>query len=791
MKKKSKNKEINSDLNYALEQIQNKVLWLAVYMVDYANKHTSSASGLKVGGHQASSSSVATIMTYLFFEFMKNTDAISIKPHSSPVFHAIQYLLGNLDKKYLKALRAFGGLQAYPSRTKDPDNVDFTTGSVGLGAVAPNFAWLASEYIHSRFDLPPETKGNFISLVGDAELDEGVVWEAIADQSLSAINRLIWIIDLNRQSLDRVIPGIRINVWRQMFEANGWNVVEAKYGSLLESAFAMDKGELLRESIDNMPNQMYQRLLRSDGLVIRDWLPKFTKHESDLREFINQWDNAGLLELISNLGGHDFNTLRERFESLDVESGPNVVFAYTLKGWKLPTVGDPQNHSVLLNSSQMEEFRNSLNIKNGEEFEGFDLESKVGLYCSEVSTKLNSDIYSSKKDVSYIVPKSFSKGYSGNMSTQQIFGLILTELTRSAQEISDRIVTVSPDVASSTNLGGWINKVGVWSKHPSEELPVEQQIRALTWEESDKGQHLELGISENNLFICLGQLGLTNERDGELVLPIGTLYDPFIRRGLDALVYSLQSGGKFIFVGTPSGLTLSPEGGSHQSIVTPSIGYELPELNYYEPCYGKELEWILLDSLNNIKDRKASTYLRLTSKRIDQSYGDFQGTDESIEIRRQQVIKGAYRIIDRSNQSGYSLGNNVVNILACGAILPEAIKASEDLVEEGIYANVINITGPGPLYQDFQYSVSSKLEGKLSESYLKKLMPESSLRVPVVTVVDGHPHSLSWVGAALETKVLPLGVSKYGQSGTPEELYVEYGIDSVNIMNACFDILDL
>ena len=171
---------------------------------------------------------------------MKNTDLISIKPHSSPVYHAIQYLLGNLDKKYLKALRAFGGLQAYPSRTKDPDNVDFTTGSVGLGAVAPNFAWLASEYIHTRFDLPSETKGDFISLVGDAELDEGVVWEAIADQSLSSINRLIWIIDLNRQSLDRVIPGIRVNVWRQMFEANGWNVVEAKYGSLLESAFAMD-----------------------------------------------------------------------------------------------------------------------------------------------------------------------------------------------------------------------------------------------------------------------------------------------------------------------------------------------------------------------------------------------------------------------------------------------------------------------------------------------------------------------------------------------------------------------
>ena len=791
MKKKSKNKELDANQNHLLNQIQNKVLWLAVYMVDYANKHKTSLSGLKVGGHQASSSSVATIMTYLFFEFMKNVDAISIKPHSSPVYHAIQYLLGNLDQSYLKTLRSFGGLQAYPSRTKDPDNVDFTTGSVGLGAVAPNFAWLASEYIHTRFDMAPETKGRFISLVGDAELDEGVVWEAIADQSLSSINRLIWIVDLNRQSLDRVIPGIRVNVWRQMFEANGWNVVEAKYGALLESAFSMDKGDLLRESIDNMPNQMYQRLLRSDGLVIRDWLPRFTKHENDLREFINQWDDAGLLELISNLGGHDFNTLRDRFATLDVEKGPNVVFAYTLKGWKLPTVGDPQNHSVLLNSNQMEEFRNSLNIENGKEFEGFTPKSKVGLFCAAVSERLNASKVLGEKDISYAVPKSFSKGYSGNMSTQQIFGLILTELTRSAQEVSDRIVTVSPDVASSTNLGGWINKVGVWSKQPSEELPIEHQLRALTWEESDKGQHLELGISENNLFICLGQLGLTNEREGELVLPIGTLYDPFIRRGLDALVYSLQSGGKFIFVGTPSGLTLSPEGGSHQSIITPSIGYELPELNYYEPCYGKELEWILLDSLDNIKNRKVSTYLRLTSKRIDQSFGDFQGSVESLEIRREQVIKGAYRIIDRSKQSGYSIGDNVVNILGCGAILPEAIKASEQLYQEGIYANVINITGPGPLYKDFQSSVSSKLTGKSTESYLKKLIPESSLGVPVVTVVDGHPHSLSWVGAALETKVLPLGVSEYGQSGTPEELYVEYGIDSVNIMNACFEILDL
>ena len=210
--------ETNDDRNAILDEIQNKVLWLACHMVDYANNERPNPTGLKIGGHQASSASVVSVMTYLFFEYMRSGDRISVKPHASPVYHAIQYLLGNLDVEYLKALRGLHGLQAYPSRTKDPDGVDFSTGSVGLGAVAPNFAWLAEEYVRDHLDPNSGADRRFISLVGDAELDEGVVWESIADHTLANTENILWVIDLNRQSLDRVIPGIRVRVWREMFE---------------------------------------------------------------------------------------------------------------------------------------------------------------------------------------------------------------------------------------------------------------------------------------------------------------------------------------------------------------------------------------------------------------------------------------------------------------------------------------------------------------------------------------------------------------------------------------------
>ena len=777
--------EQQSEHDRLLAKVQERVLWLSVKMIHYANRVRPKSDDMKVGGHQASCASLITVMTSMYFDFMRTGDRLAVKPHAAPVFHAIQYLLGNLDEHYLRTLRSFQGLQPYPSRTKDPDSVDFSTGSVGLGAIAPNFARLSEDYVRSHVERYKGPKRRYISVLGDAELDEGSVWEAIAEPSLQDLDNLIWVIDLNRQSLDRVIPGIRVRAWRDMFQANGWKVTEAKYGKQLQSAFALPNGELLREAIDGMSNELYQRLLRVQTESLRDWLPKTSPHPADMKKFIEQWNDEELQSLFRNLGGHDFAMLREAFQEADEANGPSVVLAYTLKGWNLPSVGDPQNHSVLLSNEQMEEFRSRLGISEEGQWEPFDPLSREGKLARDRAQFLKEQSFQTST-VRGPVPEGFGRRYQGSMSSQQIFGRILTELTRQASEIAERLVTVSPDVASTTNLGGWINKVGVWTRRMPLPLPEESIRRSLNWEESSTGRHIELGISENNLFMALGQLGLSHEMLGETLFPIGTLYDPFVRRGLDALHYGLYSGGKFIWVGTPSGVSLGPEGGAHQSEITPSIGIELPETAFYEPCFGQELEWIVLSALEKIRTRTESTYLRLSTRKVDQSLFPELDTPEQENALRRQVLSGAYRLVDRSSRGEYRLGKNVVHIFASGVMVPEAVEASDRLEHEGILANVINVTGAGRLYRSFQKCTWALVDSRNAELFLADLISEQERQVPVVTVLDGHPHTLAWLGGALGARVFPLGVTRFGQSGSCKELYKEYRIDVSSIVAACF-----
>lgn len=789
----SKEKESSKNLNEYLERIQSTILWLSVNIVHHANNLRTSKSGVKVGGHQASSASVITIMTSLYFDFMNAEDRISVKPHASPVYHAIQYILDNLDEKYMNTLRELHGLQAYPSRTKDPDNVDFSTGSVGIGAIAPNFASLVERYIKSQSDskkweIDTELNRRFISLVGDAELDEGSVWEAIAEPTMSNLDDVIWVVDLNRQSLDRVIPGIRVGAWGKMFSANGWTVINAKYGTKLQSAFKMSHGDLFKETIDQMPNELYQRLLRVSGNELREWLPRSSTDATTVKKFISQWDDNELQELVRNLGGHDFTTLRTSLKKADKSEGPAVIFAYTLKGWRLPSVGDPQNHSVILSHDQMTQFRAELSIGD-QEWPKLDQNSSE--WELKESAKKNLSKKRSKTEIiKHTFPTSFGRNYNGPMSTQQIFGLILTEISRGIPGLSDKVVTVSPDVASSTNLGGWINKVGVWGESAQTQMPDDVQ-RALNWQQSPNGQHIELGISENNLFMMLGQLGLSHEMFGQTLFPIGTVYDPFVRRGLDALFYGVYSGGKFIFVGTPSGVTLGPEGGAHQSIVTASIGIDLPETSYYEPCFGIELEWIVLNALDQIRQRTESTYLRLTTKRIDQQLLNLPTDEKQLQELRRKVIQGAYRLIDRSTEPEYRPGNNVVNIFATGAMVPEAINSSNSLLAEGIYLNVINVTGPGRLYRSYQEWSKSAVYAEKENMFMPDLLTASERIVPIVTIIDGHSHSLSWIGSAIGAQCYPLGVNDFGQSGDTNDLYQEYGLDESSISATCYGALGL
>ena len=774
-----------------LESIERRVLWLSTQIVHHANNLRATPDGVKVGGHQASSSSVVSLMTALYFHELRRGDFVSVKPHASPVFHAIQYLLGNLPLEMLTELRAYKGLQAYPSRTKDVDPVDFSTGSVGLGAVAPNFAALTARYVSDHFGTGGSHR--FFALIGDAELDEGSVWEALSDENLHALDGIVWVVDLNRQSLDRVVPSGKAQRIEELFQVHDWEVIEVKYGRKLQAYFRRRNGWLLREVIDEMTNDEDQRLLRTadGGAVRRRRVRRNGATEHRLVELLKDCPDGGICQLIADLGGHDLAMILEAYRKADsVRGKPVVIIAYTIKGWGLPIAGDPLNHSMLLTERQMEALREQLGVPPGEPFAAFAGGSEEHAYlhaCWDRLAREDGPVPVSQPKLSDI-PETLGLRHPGRRSTQQVLGSLLTALSRQPG-IAPRIVTTSPDVASSTNLGGWINKTGVYSSRVQTNYFKEAKIpQILNWEQSPQGQHIELGISENDFFLLLAALGLSSEFIGQCLLPIGTIYDTFISRGLDALKYGLYSGSRFIFVGSPSGISLSREGGAHQSLVTPSIGAQLPNLVYYEPCFAKELEWILLAGLRNLLDRAhgRSVYLRLSTVPVDQSGFPKLETSEGSASLRRQVLRGGYRLVDHSRHPDYRPGINTATIFACGVMVPVAVEASKDLERRGILAAVVNATSPDLLYRGWRQANHLRVRNPTvhAASTVEGLVPAAERSGPIVTVIDGHSHTLAFLGSVFGVETICLGVDEFGQTGSREELYEHYGISKSSIVRA-------
>jgi pyruvate dehydrogenase E1 component len=758
----------------ALRDIERRVLWLATRMIDHANRR--GETDIKVGGHQASCASMASIMTALWFGHIGGNDKVAVKPHASPVYHAIKYLTGDLDRSYLTTLRQRGGLQAYPSRTKDPDVADFSTGSVGLGAVAPLFSALTRRYTDSHFGEQPSAR--FIALVGDAELDEGNVWEAIADPATQELGNFTMVVDLNRQSLDRVIPDIAAIRLKRFFADAGWHVAEAKYGARLTAAFAEPGGDALAAHIDSLSNEAYQELF---ALSPPDVRRKFLVNaDASVVRLADGHDDDALATLVTDLGGHDLGLLIDTFRECDeATEQPSVVFAYTIKGHGLPMAGDPMNHAALLTAEQLDAFRAQLGLDETTEWDRFDPDSPAGRVCLAVGTAIN-NTPPAPRPLLTVPAAARPVVTNGAVSTQEAFGRVLASLA-DVPGVGERIVTTAPDVSISTNLGGWINKRGVYAH--AERADHGGSARLLQWAPGPTGQHIELGISEMNLFMLLGQLGLSHEHHGRHLLPIGTVYDPFVLRGLDAFIYGVYNDAKFVVAGTPAGVTLAPEGGAHQSTITASVGAELPNVNYSEPAYATEVDWLLCDALDQLsRPGGTSAYLRLSTRPIDQAPFASVVAAQGEERLREQVLLGGYRIIDGADD-----GRPAVTIVTTGVMAPEAVGAAADLDREGVQASVIHLTSPDRVYRSWRngFTRSTATARRVSSpSHLHRLVPVNERTRPVVSVHDAASHSLAWLGSALGTQQYALGVDRFGESGTIADLHEITGISRGSIVNA-------
>jgi pyruvate dehydrogenase E1 component len=481
--------------------------------------------------------------------------------------------------------------------------------------------------------------------------------------------------------------------------------------------------------------------------------------------------DEALGSLVADVGGHDLPAILEALEEAGrPRSGPCVILADTIKGWGYPFGGDPMNHSALLTQGQLDVLRASLGVAPGAEWAGF----APGSAEAELIRRAPAPYAPPRRrDEAPDVPESLDEAYPPQSSTQEAFGRVLGRISR--LPVGDRVVTLSADVSVTTHLAGWINRKGVYFPRTKPGFTADGP-RVVQWKESPEGQHIELGIAEHNLFLALGAFGLTGELSGMTLLPIGTLYDPFVSRGLDALYHALYAGGRFIVAATPSGVSLSPEGGAHQSVITPGIGVALPAITYYEPTFAQELEWILLDALHRLIMRgdAESLYLRLSTKPIEQSLAPAPSP-----AYRDAVLRGGYRLLDARQQPVYDADGNAVHIFAAGVMVPEAVEASRTLAADGICASVFVVTSPDLLHRGL----------RSPRPYLLDLVTADEEGVPVVSVLDGHSHTLAFLGGGLGAPQIPLGVDHFGQSGTRGDLYRHYGVDAAAIAQAAHRLL--
>ncbi len=762
----------------AIETLDARLRWLSSWIVHNANHIRPKRDGLKVGGHQASCASMTAIMAALYFHALRPQDKVSVKPHAGPVLQAIHYLLGNQSLEQLQQFRALGGAQSYPSRTKDKIPVDFSTGSVGLGVAITAFSSLVQDYLIAHGSIDEANAGRMISLMGDAELDEGNIYECLIEGYKHDIRNCWWVVDYNRQSLDNTTADRMFRRFDDIFETTGWRVITLKHGKLQRAAFARPGGKSLEDWIENCPNAEFAVLTYQGGAAWRTRLHADIGGKPHVKKLLDSFDDDGLAALMTNLGGHCIESLMDAFDSADDER-PTLFIAYTVKGYGLPLAGHKDNHSGMMNPAQIDQLRTMMGIEAGEEWAPF--AGLGGNMAAKLKNFIGSGVLAAKPAepvADYIpVPARLAVPSGDVQSTQAAFGHVLLDLAKSSEALADRIITTAPDVTQTTNLGGFVNQRGLFRRSDVADLFREAKIpSAQKWAAHAAGQHIELGIAENNFFLLLTSLGLAAPHFGTRLIPVGTVYDPFIARGLDALNYGCYSDARFLLVGTPSGLTLGPEGGAHQSINTPLIGMGQPGLAYFEPAYADEVALFMRWAFEHLQmPDGSSVYLRLSTRQVPQV--ERANTDWEAD-----ALKGGYWL--RRPAAGAEAA-----IAFTGTIAPEVLAAYDQLLDDIPGLGVLNVTSPDVLHREWSASKAARWTDKNAQTcHVEDLLSALAPDAGIVTVIDGSPSALSWLGGVQGMRVSPLGTDRFGQTGDLPDLYAEYRLDSVAIIDAMAEL---
>lgn len=880
-------KNLNKD---TLDNIAKRAHYMATQMIFQANIREKDKGDPKIGGHQSASASALHIMGALHLIVKTGFDHIANKPHASPTDHSYNYLLDLFLKSDLSKLSeedkntAMMGLRKYSKNgepvfqsyhsTYDSDNHNFfPTGTVGIPPVQAGYLALAYRFAKEHnYDIPD---AHFWALSGDSEFREGSMYEAVPDFAEREIGNLTWMVDYNRQSLDghrivnqKVLESTDADRIEKSMAANGWEVIQVRHGSKRLALFKKANGEsfktLLEKELVDYELQAY--LLMHDAKALK---AAMTKDHPQIKKFLDGVSPEELYEGLRDFGGHDMIQLAEAMlKSKESKRKPTIIIVHTLKGWGLKMAAQPGNHSALNNQEEMDELKAKQGIKGEALFAGFDPKTPEGKFLQARGEKLYSEIKAQnalKDKNKNFFAKEFEKigGFPEKLDintkmasyphTQWMLGQLTAKLTRIAnadvtklndfekrwKTAGELFMTMAPDVGTSTNLNpamdGKIFGAATVTDVEAEYGVKDTKLPDLVPGEEESDRFLRFEIAEGNVMSCVGSFGRIRDTLGVPVMPLMTVYDFFIKRALDQYFYNLYWKSSFICVGTPSGVTLSPEGAQHGW----KSDFQIPGQITWEPFFCIELDWILCESfkrhLLNDNAGRNGTLLRLVTRGADQkdlmkylnkqlrfkanpesklARAEFPVTggvnEEEVTakseteiqaVMREEVLKGAYYLIDYRGYAGYEPGDNVVNIFSMGSLTTEAIKASEDLLSRGIYANVIVVTSPdllcGILAHENDYNYLRNELGITSDLYLNRqgdvgsadLVMASGRRIPIVSVHDGEAGLLDNLGSIVGVRQESCAVRKHSKCGRPVEIYHFHQIDTEAVVEACGKVL--
>lgn len=880
-----------------LDSIARRAHYCATQMIYQANHRADKQKGdPKIGGHVSASASALHIMGALHLLVKTGFDHIANKPHASPTDHAYNFLLDlflreDFSKLSLKeGQTALMGLRKYSKNGEpvfqsyhsayDCDHHNFfPSGTVGIPPVQAGYMALAYRYAREHgYDVP---EAHFWAVTGDSEFREGSMYEAVPDFAERELGHLTWIVDYNRQSLDghritneNIMRGTDADRIERTMAGNGWEVLQIRHGSKRLALFKKPGGEDFQNFLekDLKDYELQALLLVQDMKLLKKGI---VKERPNMKKFLDSVSDSELFEALRDLGGHDIFALAEAMEKSKKNlRQPTIIIAHTLKGWGLKMAAQPGNHSALLGEEEMEELRKSHGLSGETLFARFDDQTPEAQFLKVRGDQLYKDILSQRKLKDENIQKFSSELQKfGALSpsldintkltsfphTQWMLGQLTAKLTRIANspyEGSDNqkgliesekpwklpgelFISMAPDVGTSTNLNpamdGKIFGAPIVADLEEEYGVKDKKLPDLVPGEEANDRFLRFEIAEGNVMSCVGSFGRLRDTLGIPIMPLMTVYDFFIKRALDQYFYNLYWKSSFICVGTPSGVTLSPEGAQHGW----KSDFQIPNQITWEPFFCQEMDWIFCESLRrhfyNDNQGRSGVLIRGVTRGVEQkdflfylkkqarfkinsdtvlcrdeypmpgasSESEVSPLEENLILARirEDVLKGAYHLIDYRGYAGYEPGDNVVNILSMGSVTTEAIKASEKLLAHGIYANVIVVTSPdllcGNLAHENSYDHLKNGLGISSHLYINKnvelsseeLLTVSGRRVPLVSVHDGEPGLLDNLGSIIGVRQESCAVRKHSKCGRPEEIYHFHHIDSESVLLACGQVL--